>query len=48
MVTSNKEGMKIVGRVKREDIKQIDKVFMWKGNRCFKIKLTNGKVTNMR
>jgi len=40
--------MKIVGRVKKEDIQLIDSTFMWKGHRCFKIKLVNGKITNMR
>jgi hypothetical protein len=44
----NREGMKIVGRVKSEDIKEIDSFFIWKGNRCFKIKLSTGKLTNMR
>jgi hypothetical protein len=40
--------MKIVGRVKSEDIKKIESFFIWKGNRCLKIKLSTGKLTNMR
>ncbi len=40
--------MKVIGRVRPEDIENILEHFVFKETLCFKIELNDGRITNMR
>ena len=40
--------MKVVGRIKADDIEKIIERFKFKENWCLKMELKDGKITNMR
>lgn len=43
-----KKGMKVVGRIKSEDIETLLERFKFRDQWCFKLGLKDGRITNMR
>ena len=43
-----KKGMKVVGKIKAEDIEMLLQRFKFRDEWCMKLQLKDGRVTNMR